>query len=124
MIFCLLHPVLLVAAAGRLERNVSMSARLLLFAGVIGILSGSTGCALFEGIREANRQTMRALKPRPTDYSDPAGEASLDWVQDVGREARGDRPLEQDPDPAWLQKLFKSPKHRDIERNMGIGSDF
>ena len=100
-----------------------MIARLLLFAGIVGLLSGSTGCTLMEGIREANRQTMRALKPRPTDYTDNAGEASPEWVQAAGREARGDRPMEKDPDP-WFQKYFMSAKARDIERSMGISSDF
>ncbi|WP_339735707.1 hypothetical protein [uncultured Gimesia sp.] len=79
----------------------------------------TTGCAaIMDPITELNRETMRAFKPKPFD-SDWSGEEEIDQWASVGEEARGDRPMESDPD-AWWQKYVMSSKARNIERNLGI----
>jgi hypothetical protein len=40
-----------------------------------------------------------------------------DW-NDVGRQARGDRPMEKENDP--LRNLFVSPQAQEIERSLGV----
>lgn len=81
----------------------------------------TTGCAsMIDSIADANRQTWRALKPKPFDSNWSSGaESEIDQWSFVGEEGRGDRPMERDPD-RWWQDLVRSPKHKSIERNLGI----
>ena len=91
--------------------------RILMSVTAAAMLSLPTGCALVDKGKEVSRQTWKVFKPRPTDYRDPTEEESDEW-EFVGKEARGDRPLEKEPDP--IKRLIMSPKARNIERNLGI----
>lgn len=86
------------------------------FALTISVLS--TGCAMMQPVQEATRQSMRAVTPRSSGYRDGTDEAEDPWST-VGTEARGDRPMEEDPDP-WYKKYFMSSKANSIEHNLGI----
>lgn len=79
----------------------------------------TSGCAnVMKPLADINRETMQAFKPKPFD-ADWSGEDEIDQWSYVGEEARGDRPVEHDPDP-WWQKWVMSSKARSIERNLGI----
>jgi hypothetical protein len=83
-----------------------------------GVLTIPAGCALVDGSRTASRETLRAAKPRPSDYRDPTDEP-VDEYAYVGQIARNHRPVEKDPDP-WFRQIFMSEKARSIERNLGF----
>ena len=95
-----------------------MGNRLIVSVVLASTLSLQTGCSLFESSREFTRQSLRAFKPRPTDYRDFTEEEDDEWGF-VGKEARGHRELEKDPDP-WFKKYFMSEKARNIDRNLGF----
>lgn len=74
------------------------------------------GCAVFTPLQQATRGMWTAFKPNAHDYR-PGDEATGDW-DFVGIEGRGDKPLDREYDR--LDYILKSPKHREIERNLGI----
>jgi hypothetical protein len=78
---------------------------------MIAFLLGLCGCT-------NPRHFWQAMKPG--DYSDPTDETGDPWMQQVGVEARGDRPREPDEEPDWFHNSLTSPKARDIERNLGV----
>lgn len=88
------------------------------WAALIGLGLSLTGCELMHGGRELADETVRTLKPKSSDYRDTTEEESDEWAF-VGRDARGNRPREQDPDP-WWQRFVMSEKARSIESNLGI----
>ena len=77
-----------------------------------------TGCTLMEPVRDATRRSISMMRPSGADYRNDADEDIDDWAF-VGEEARGDRPMESDPDPWWQQYIMSS-RARNIERNLGI----
>lgn len=72
-----------------------------------------SGCTPASSIRE----TFSSLKASSEDYRDTTDESDPQWDA-VGREARGDRPLESENDPF---RFLMSEKARSIERSVGIG---
>jgi hypothetical protein len=87
---------------------------------VLGLLlAWQSGCLLMESAKEFGRHTKRQFTFRPGDYRDLTEEEADDWVGEVGREGRGDRPMEKDPDQ-WWRTFMMSEKARSIERNVGI----
>ena len=76
-----------------------------------------TGCTLIESSKKATRETMRTLRPKPADYRDGTEDDGEEWAW-VGKEARGDRPMESENDP--FKPYLMSPKARSIERNLGV----
>ncbi len=84
---------------------------------VAAMLVGQSGCAMIGSTRNVASTMWHSFKPNPTDYRDSTDEINDQWSS-VGREGRGDRPLEQESDPlkAWLM----SSKARNIERNLGV----
>jgi hypothetical protein len=83
--------------------------------GVLLIAILHSGCAMMDVSREAMQSTLRVFKPRPNDYRDATQEEDDGW-NNVGREARGNRPLEDESD--WMSR-FQSPKARAVERSLG-----
>ena len=83
------------------------------------MISGSclSGCGLMQTGKSVTRESMKLLKPRPTDYRDTTNESADEWAS-VGRTANTLRVVEKDDDP--FRKLILSPKARSIERNFGI----
>jgi hypothetical protein len=71
-------------------------------------------------VRDAASESVAALRPDSSGYSDPAEMSGDPWIQRAGVEARGNRPRERSYDPLGLRNLFMSEKALDIERNMGI----
>lgn len=80
-------------------------------------LSLTCGCTLMQKSQEFTHESMRAFKPRTSDYRDFTDETDDQWAI-AGKEGRADVPPEKDPDP-WFKKWFMSPKARSIERNLG-----
>ena len=85
-----------------------------------GLLSCSAGCTSLNSMQGMVSRTAAYLKPTSADDWDPGSETSDPWIQKAGAEARGNRPVEHEPDPLGLKQIFMSNKARDIERNMGI----
>ncbi len=83
---------------------------------LITLLPGLTGCAIFKPINRMSSAMWTAFKPSSADQSN-GDEATGEW-DFVGIEGRGDRPLDREYDK--LDYWMKSPKHREIERNLGI----
>lgn len=81
--------------------------------------AAASGCLLFEKVPAMTRESLRALRMRPSDYRDLTEEEDHEW-DFVGTEARGNQPRETDPDPPWLRNLLTSEKARAIERNLGV----
>lgn len=65
---------------------------------------------------DAFHQTARAVTPRSSD-KDATKDGEDDW-DEVGRQARADRPIQQENDP--LRNLFVSPRAQEIERSLGV----
>lgn len=85
---------------------------------IIGLLSGfSSGCAVTDSAKAAFSQTARMFRPNPND--DPYEPDVEDKWAFVGEEARGDRPMERDPD-RWWRNLMMSERALTIERSLGI----
>ena len=82
------------------------------------LLSTNVGCMALQSAGDSVRQTVRMMVPNNGDYWDPAEEADKGWVSEAGKEARGDRPLEQQNDP--IRDWTMSPKAKSIERNLGF----
>ncbi|GIX04527.1 MAG: hypothetical protein KatS3mg114_0396 [Planctomycetaceae bacterium] len=60
----------------------------------------------------------QSLKTGLTDDGDDNHPGYVDQWEYVGKDARGVRPMEEDPDP--LKHWLRSPKAAAIERNLGI----
>lgn len=75
------------------------------------------GCGLMKSAQQVTSESMKSLKPRPTDYRDTTSESEDEWTS-VGRTASSVRGIEKDSDPA--RKWLLSPKALSIERNLGI----
>ena len=82
---------------------------------------GSVGCVVADMAEEAWFQTRQALRPSADGYSDPTENPADDWSE-VRKFGRPDQKLIRD-DESWYNKTFKSPKARDIERNLGFDAD-
>ncbi len=83
---------------------------------LIALLPPLTGCAVFKPMQDASKAMWSAFKPSSQDYA-PGDDATGEW-DFVGIEGRGDKPLEREYDR--LDYILKSPRHREIERNLGI----
>ena len=92
----------------------------ILFLTLLLLTFSLTGCAVIEAGNEMALFTWKAMKPRPTDYKSPFDDDGSEW-DSVGKDGRGDRKKEYDPDP-WYQKYIMSEKANSIERNVGIHS--
>lgn len=90
---------------------------LVVLSGVPAMLSG---CVLVESVQDMGRQTQRVFTFRPADYRDLTEEETDDWTEDVGREGRGNQPMQKTEEPDWMRNLLSSEKARSIERNVGI----
>lgn len=77
---------------------------------LLGFAAAGAGCA---SVRNSFFQRHFVDSPDPTDSK------AETWVSDAGKEARGDRTREKDPDGFWLKHIY-SEKHRSIERNLGV----
>lgn len=89
-----------------------MCSRWLLLAVCCVIPALGAGCGTFETTSNF-AQSNFVDRPDPTDQQNDA------WVDEVGREARGSKTREKDPDP-WWGKYFMSEKARSIERNFNV----
>jgi hypothetical protein len=78
-----------------------------------GTILPATGCALSNS---SGRPSGLFGSWGEREASDEGNE---DWEEQVGKDARGNRPRERDPDP-WWQRYVMSEKARAIERNLGI----
>jgi len=76
----------------------------------------SIGCTVVES-------THAFLEAHFVDRPDLTEREDESWVKQAGKEARGDRLRDRDPD-VWFNKYFKSEKHREIERNLGVDQGF
>lgn len=96
-----------------------MPVRRFLAAAAIALVWFSTGC----GLVESSRRTMSRIAAVGTDDAlDWTDEEAESWIEDAGREARGNQRREKDPDGA-LTRVLTSEKFRSIERNVGIDHD-
>jgi hypothetical protein len=93
--------------------------RLLLVTLAVAFCVTSPGCALVDSTRTLTRSTVTALQTGGNDHRDYTEERSEDWIEAVGKEARGNQPREKDPDP-WFKKYVQSETARSIERNVGV----
>lgn len=84
---------------------------------VVALSVSSPGCGLMQSAKQMTSESMKSLKPRPTDYRDTTGEMDDEWTS-VGRTASNVRGIEKDNDP--VRKMILSPKALSIERNLGI----
>jgi len=99
-------PVVFALAA----RTLGLAALLLAASGI------SAGCAGPGSSGDMMHESFRIFKPRASDYRDHTQEEDDEWAA-VGKEARGNRPLENENDP--LKEWFMSPKAKSIERSLG-----
>lgn len=67
--------------------------------------------------RDTFRQTYDALEPTAGGYDNSTDDSTDQWSF-VGKEARGDRPVQAENDP--LKPYLMSKKARHIERNLGV----
>jgi hypothetical protein len=86
---------------------------------LVGLSGISCGCATDGGnaLTDAFHQTARIVTPHSSDGNNSTKATDDDW-NDVGRQARADRPVEQENDP--LRNLFVSPRAQEIERSLGV----
>jgi len=78
---------------------------------VVGLLCG---CAT-DGSKPLLGNSSPSKNSQSSDSKEKEEDAS--WDQ-VGRQARGDRPVEKENDP--LRNIFVSPKAQEIERSLGV----
>jgi hypothetical protein len=71
-----------------------------------------------EPLRSTGDYAKKTLAPKNHD-THWADEPAETWVEEAGTEARGQRPVEHDPDP-WFSKYMMSEKARSIERNFRV----
>ena len=81
------------------------------------LLVAATLSAGLSGCGSLSTSSLSSIFRMPPEGRDPTEEETEDWNA-VGREARGNRPLEKNTDPAWLD--FRSSQAKSIERNLGI----
>ena len=89
-----------------------MRSRWLLLAVCCLLPALGVGCGAFE-------TTSNFAQSHFVDRPDPTARQNDAWVDEAGREARGSKKREVDPD-GWWWKYFTSEKARSIERNMGV----
>jgi len=85
---------------------------------LVGLAGPICGCQVMDTQQPATSAANSAWKLNAGDYRDSV-EESVDPWEFVGRDARGGRSREVDPDP-WYRRLFMSSKARAIESNVGI----
>lgn len=78
---------------------------------VVGLLCG---CAA-DGSKSLLGNSSQSKNSQSSDSKEKEEDASWD---EVGRQARGDRPVEKENDP--LRNIFVSPKAQEIERSLGV----
>ena len=81
-----------------------------------GISCGCVSDGTNSPMSDAWQQTVRIFAPRPDN--DAANKTGDDEWNEVGKQARADRPVEQENDP--LRNLFVSPRAQEIERSLGV----
>lgn len=96
-----------------LKRHVALR----LLVAVSGISCGCATDGMSNSLSDAFHQTARVVTPHASDGKDATKDADNDW-DEVGRQARADRPIEQENDP--LRNLFVSPRAQEIERSLGV----
>ncbi len=84
----------------------------------LSLTAVALGFAIFCGSGCQLMKSMSMVAPSPSDYRDTTDEEDDEWAS-VGEEARGNRPVEKDPDQWWRNWLM-SGRARAIERNLGI----
>jgi hypothetical protein len=90
------------------------------FHALIGLMAlALSGCQLVSAGREVSEAGIATFRPTGGGYRDDVNDPPLDSVdqwQFVGKEARGDRPMEHESDA--LTNYVSSPMARAINRNM------
>lgn len=82
---------------------------------IVALVAGiACGCAS-DGFKTMSDGSS-SDKPRST--AEREAKKDTDPWDDVGREARSDRPVQKENDP--LRDLFVSPKAQEIERSLGV----
>lgn len=76
-------------------------------------------CVLFHSGCNIVDTTEKFFNSRPPDYADGTEITDDKWMETAGKDGRGNRGREVDPDP-WWGRLVMSKKARDIEGNLGI----
>lgn len=87
---------------------------------VCGLSLWLSGCVVADVGRDLTKGTVDTFSPTGRGYRDDAN-SDGDYVDNfsyVGREGRGDTPMEHQSDR--LTNFWTSPKARAIERNVGI----
>jgi len=77
-----------------------------------------SGCMVLDAGKSITSASLKIFRPRSTDYRDTVEETYVDEWQQVGSDARGDRPRETESD--GLTRLTTSAKARAIERSLGV----
>jgi hypothetical protein len=95
--------------------NRSVALRILV--GLSGISCGCATDGTGNSLTDAFHQTARVVTPHASDGNNSTKATDDDW-NDVGRQARADRPIAQENDP--LRNLFVSPRAQEIERSLGV----
>jgi len=95
-----------------------MNHRCLVWCWVVIVVSTHAGCQVLNTSRSSENPLGSSSSLQPSDYRNTTEEESDPW-EFVGRDARGGRPREVDPDP-WYRRMFMSAKARAIESNVGI----
>lgn len=78
-----------------------------------------TSCLVFQSGCNIVDSTEAFFNSRPPDYTDGTETFDEHWTSTAGKEGRGNRARQQDPD-SWWGRLIMSRKARDIENNLGI----
>ena len=85
--------------------------------GLSGIAWGCATDGTGNSLMDAFHQTARSVTPHSSDGKDASKDGEDDW-NEIGRQMRADRPVQQENDP--LRNLFVSPRAQEIERSLGV----
>jgi hypothetical protein len=77
----------------------------------------SSGCAVFQPVKDMNDYVVRSLRPNPRDYRDSTEDEYDEWAF-VGKEGRGHQSGGDKRN--WFDKNLTSAKARSIEDNLGV----
>jgi len=88
----------------------------LILVGLAGAFYGCASDGTSNSLSDAFHQTIRAVTPHEDEHN--INKATDDEWNDVGKQARADRPVQQENDP--LRNLFVSPRAQEIERSLGV----
>ena len=80
---------------------------------ILALATTQPGCGLMQTARNATRESMQLMRPKPNDYRDMTQESDSEW-NSVGDVVRGERTVSKGADS------LLSPKARSIERNLGV----